>query len=70
MEPASVYGYLAKDQSCRYDSSKVVARPTGSVQVPANSVQQLKQAIATGPVSVVVDADSPAFQFYAGGVLN
>jgi hypothetical protein len=38
MEPAADYGYVAKDQSCKYDASKVVARPTGSVQVPVNSV--------------------------------
>ena len=70
MEPASDYGYTAKDGTCHYDSSKVVCKPTGRVNVPPNSVKQLKQAIATGPVSVAIEADTTLFQFYAGGVIN
>jgi C1A family cysteine protease len=38
--------------------------------VPANSVDQLKAAIAQQPVSVTVEADQYVFQGYTGGILN
>jgi len=38
--------------------------------VPRNSAKQLLAAIAQGPVSVTVEADTATFQGYTGGILN
>jgi xylem cysteine proteinase len=38
--------------------------------VQSNSASQLLAAIATGPVSVTVEADTSTFQGYTGGILN
>jgi len=38
--------------------------------VQANSASQLMAAIANGPVSVTVEADTSVFQGYTGGILN
>lgn len=66
------YPYTAYDGSCKYNSAKVVAasKNTGTTLVKANSYMALKTAISTGPVSVAIEADTAAFQFYSGGILN
>lgn len=38
--------------------------------MPSNNALSLKRAIADGPVSVAIEADSFVFQFYSGGILN
>mmetsp|Transcript_84916 Transcript_84916/g.104123 ORF Transcript_84916/g.104123 Transcript_84916/m.104123 type:complete len:102 (+) Transcript_84916:645-950(+) len=38
--------------------------------VPQNDVAALKAAIAEGPVSVAIEADQAAFQFYTSGILK
>jgi C1A family cysteine protease len=65
------YPYVAYDQNCAYDASKLTpAKPTGHTMVAANSASALKTAISTGPVSVAIEADTFVFQFYSGGILN
>jgi C1A family cysteine protease len=70
MEEESSYPYLAYDQNCKYSKSKVVVTPTGGDAVTPNNAEALKTAIADGPVSVAIEADTFVFQFYAGGILN
>ena len=43
---------------------------TGWWNVLDNSPLQLKAAIAQGPVSVAIRADTIIFAYYAGGILN
>jgi hypothetical protein len=66
----SYYPYQAEDEFCFYDPYMVVLKPTGHVYVKPNNALALKTAIADGPVSVGVDADSSVFQFYTSGILN
>jgi len=69
LEKESAYPYTAKDGSCKFDKSKVVASLTGYVDVASGDEDALKQAVATvGPVSVAIDASHFSFQMYSGGV--
>ncbi len=71
MELESDYPYHAVDQTCAWDKTKAThAKPTGVVNVATNNAQALKTAIAEGPVSVAIEADTFVFQFYSGGILN
>ena len=65
------YPYKAYDQGCKYDATKITpVRGKGHVMVSPNSATALKTAIAAGPVSVAIEADTFVFQFYSGGILN
>jgi len=73
LETESDYPYVAGGgtaTSCSYDSSKGKVGATGYNDVSTNSVDQLKAAIAKGPVSVAIEADKSAFQLYNGGVMD
>lgn len=70
MELESDYPYTALDGTCAWKKSLVQATPTGKVQVAQNNANALKAAIAVGPVSVAIEADTFVFQFYSGGILN
>jgi len=39
-------------------------------QVPQNNNAQLKAAVAKGPVSIAIEADQTAFQYYNGGIIS
>ncbi len=65
------YPYTAQDGTCVYDANKVTkVKPSGNSAVTPNSAIALKTAIADGPVSVAIEADTFVFQFYSGGILN
>jgi len=67
----SDYPYKAYDEPCKYDATKATpVKGTGHLMVQANSAVSLKTAIADGPVSVAIEADTFVFQFYTGGILN
>ena len=51
------YPYVAHDQTCKFSESQGKVRVSGVGNVPKGSVEQLKAAIADGPVSVTVQAD-------------
>lgn len=70
LETESDYPYKATDGSCKAVASKGVVSSTTYHKVPANNAAQLKAAIAQGPVSVAIEADTFVFQFYSSGVLN
>jgi C1A family cysteine protease len=65
----SEYPYTASDGTCK-KGCKSQATINGFVNVTANSALSLKQALANQPVSVVIEADQLAFQFYSSGVLT
>lgn len=70
LETESEYPYEAYDDTCRAVASKGVVSSTTYHKVTKNSADQLKAAIAQGPVSVGIEADTFVFQFYSGGILN
>ena len=68
-ELESDYPYTARTGTCQ-DSGKGTVDVKNIAQVQASSVDQLKAAIAQGPVSVTVEADRRVFQMYKSGVLD
>ncbi|XP_067674117.1 procathepsin L-like [Haliotis asinina] len=71
IELENAYPYLARDSTCKYKSSKVVANCTGHVDIRKGSESDLKSAVGSvGPVSVAIDASHRSFQLYKGGVYS
>jgi C1A family cysteine protease len=63
--------YLMKNEPCNTAKEKnVVAKITSFTDVPKNNEAQLIAAIATGPVSVAVEADQVGWQHYASGIFS
>ena len=70
LETEADYPYKGVDGKCAYDASKGVGKVKGFADVKPNSPDQLKAAIAKGPVSVAIEADQYIFQGYTGGVIT
>ena len=64
----SSYAYTAKGGTCH--SCDPVVSISSCVDVTPNNQQHLKEAVATGPVSVAIEADTRTFQMYTGGVIT
>jgi cathepsin L len=63
------YPYAAKSSfSCK--TCTPVATVDSCVDVQAKDAAQLMNAVAQGPVSIAIEADQAAFQFYSGGVIT
>ena len=64
------YPYTATNGKCQTDAAlgKVLVSQIHEVQ--AESVDQLKAAIAQGPVSVTIEADKTVFQMYQSGIFD
>jgi C1A family cysteine protease len=69
-ELEATYPYQGVDSTCAYDKSKGVFSVKGFVDVPQSNTQELENAVAHGPVSVAIEADSFVFQLYFGGIIN
>ena len=67
------YSYKGVDGTCKA-SSCTVGIPKGGVtgykDVSTDDEQALMDAVAKGPVSIAIEADKSAFQFYSSGVLS
>merc|ERR1719465_165898 len=67
------YPYLAKNGQCK-TSGCTEGIPKGGVtgfkDVEPDDEQALMEAVSKGPVSIAIEADHQAFQFYKGGVLK
>lgn len=63
------YPYVALRDSC-FPLYQGTVRVQTYTNVPKNSKDQLKAAIAKQPVAVTVDAGGPAFQQYSSGIIN
>merc|ERR1719238_262165 len=67
------YPYLAKNGQCKA-SSCTAGIPQGGItgyqDVHPDDEQALMEAVSKGPVSIAIEADHQAFQFYKGGVLK
>jgi hypothetical protein len=68
----SDYPYTARDGTCRKSSCQSVpsSKIKGYQDVARNSESQLKVAVSRQPVSVAIEADQPAFQFYKSGIFS
>jgi C1A family cysteine protease len=65
------YPYTARDGTCQSPSCGTKYDPiSGYTDVSHDSEQALMDAVAKGPVSIAIEADQSAFQFYRGGVLT
>ena len=65
------YPYTATGpNNCSSAGKTVAATISGYKDVPPNSDEALAFAVARQPVSVAIEADQAAFQFYTGGVLT
>merc|ERR1712066_1112794 len=68
----SSYPYTARDGTCK-TSGYTTAIPRGGVtgyRDVSQSTSALQSALQTGPVSVAIEADQSAFQYYSGGVIT
>jgi C1A family cysteine protease len=63
------YRYVGRDQSCK-KGCKSVGKVKGYTDVQQGSESQLQTAVSAQPVSVAIEADQSAFQFYSGGVFS
>jgi len=66
----SAYPYQGKNGSCQASGKQPQVYVASVNKVPQHSASALRQAIAQGPTSVTVEADTRVFQGYTGGVLN
>jgi len=68
----AAYPYVAQSNflQCAAKSCTVAARLTGYTDVTPNNENAMLSAIAVGPLSVAIEADTQVFQMYTGGVLN
>ena len=64
------YPYMARDGECKMVVSEGKVKVEKINNVPEKSVAQLKAAIAQGPVSVTIEADTTEFQQYTSGVFD
>ena len=64
------YGYNGWEDDCASNATKGKVNVTAIHAVTPNNSTQLLAAIAQGPVSVAIDADCDAFQYYQDGVFD
>ncbi|KAL3273379.1 hypothetical protein HHI36_014827 [Cryptolaemus montrouzieri] len=64
------YPFLERNRVCKADSSKVVTKISGYVNIPEGNEESLQNVIASvGPVSVAIDATN-SLQRYNSEILN
>ena len=66
----SSYEYVGKDGSCTENNCEEVVKISNYVDVTPNDENALATAVAQQPVSVAIEADQIAFQFYKSGVFT
>merc|ERR1719245_2972552 len=64
----SEYAYTARDGQCKSSTCGTKYDPISSYSdVTSDSMTSLEAAVAEGPVSIAIEADQSAFQFYSPG---
>jgi len=66
----AAYPYKAVDGTCKSSGKPVAATIRSFKDVTPNNDAQLKAALTVGPVSIAIEADQSAFQFYSSGVFT
>jgi len=64
------YPYTAQDGNCAYKKGKGKVQLKGHKDVTPESPSQLEAAVAQGPVSVAIEADTDVFQSYSNGIIS
>lgn len=68
IESESAYPYEARDKTCVFNTSKVIVKVCGFIDIPSKSEAALKKTVALiGPTSVAIDASHSSFQLYTKG---
>ncbi len=62
------YSYTAKNGDCQ--KCEEVVEISSCVDVTPNNQLHLKEAVAHGPVSIAIEADTKTFQLYTSGVIT
>ncbi len=62
------YPYHARDESCKFNPSKVALKVTGFKDISPNEDEIAQVLVENGPLSVAVNANP--FQFYRGGIMR
>jgi len=70
IEQESEYPYTGEDGTCTFNSSLAIQTNNGYYNVTIQSQTQLLAAIVQQPISIGIEADQLAFQFYVGGVIK
>jgi len=73
LETEAEYPYTAKSHGlfgCKAEKSKGVVSADSYTDVSPNQANQLKAALAKGPVSIAIEADKMVFQQYHSGVIE
>jgi KDEL-tailed cysteine endopeptidase len=70
VESEDDYPYVGQTKSCSFDKTKAYQVNSGYYNVTPKSLDQMKAAIVSQPVSVGVQANQVVFQFYGGGVIK
>jgi KDEL-tailed cysteine endopeptidase len=70
IETEADYPYTGEDGTCTFDSSIAYHPNDGYYAVKTKSEQDLLAAIVGQPISIGVEADQLAFQFYSSGVIK
>ncbi|CAG9335273.1 unnamed protein product [Blepharisma stoltei] len=67
----AIYPYKAKQGICQAGlSSNIAAQITNYYDLPSNNQANMLQVVANQPLSVAVEANQAAWQFYQGGILT
>jgi C1A family cysteine protease len=66
----SEYPYTARDGTCTETSKKGQVKVQSFKDVKEGDQDDLARAVSRQPVSVAIEADKLAFQFYKGGILD
>jgi len=69
MNTEAEYPYKGVDGTCHAKSTGVF-NSYAYVDVPQSNDDQFIAALARGPLSIAIEADTMVFQFYSGGVMN
>jgi KDEL-tailed cysteine endopeptidase len=70
LELETDYPYTAQDGTCQYNKAKTHQVASDYAYVTPKSVNALKTALVTQPVSILIEADQDVFQFYSSGVIK
>jgi len=65
------YPYTATDNTCKYDSTKVVARISDYGSIDQGDEDEFTRVLAeNSPVALAIDASQSSFMFYSGGIYS
>lgn len=64
------YNRLARDNMCKYDTSKIIYKPHSFVAIKPGDIREMENIVQTRSLVVAVSAIHRAFRFYKEGILE